>query len=68
MNRKNMILALTAIATTCLAFFFIYSWGHAGPPEYMPSGKRIISPTLLISGAAFLFALLSLFSQIRGKK
>jgi hypothetical protein len=67
MTKKNVILILTAIATTCLASFFIYSWSHAGPPAYLPSGKRIISSTILL-GAALLYSLASLFAQIKGKK
>jgi hypothetical protein len=67
MKKENTTLAFTAVATTCLAFLFIYSWLHAGPPEYLPSGYRIMSSTELL-GAILLFSFVSLFFQIRGKK
>jgi hypothetical protein len=67
MRKESGILAITAVAATCLALFFIYSWCHAPPPTYLPSGKRIISSTELL-GAALLCSLVSLFFQIRGKK
>ncbi len=67
MKKESRTLVLTAVATTCLAFLFIYSWIHAGPPAYFPSGRRMISSTVVL-GAAFLFFFVHLFFQIRGKK
>jgi hypothetical protein len=67
MTKESRKLAITVAVTMCLTFLFIYSWCHEGPPEYIPGGERMISPTVVL-GMALPYFLLSLFLQIRGKK
>jgi hypothetical protein len=67
MKKERRTLALTALATICFAFLFIYSWFHAWAPTYLPNGRLIISPTVPL-GAALLCLLVSLFFQLSGKK
>jgi glucose-6-phosphate 1-dehydrogenase len=67
MTKESRTLAFTAVAATCLAFLFIYSWRHTGPPIYLPSGKRLMGPTVPL-GAALLCFLVSLLRQLRDNK
>jgi hypothetical protein len=67
MTKEIRTLAFTAVAATGLAFLFVYSWRHTRPPTYLPSGKRLMSPTVPL-GAALLCFLVSLIRQLRGKK
>ncbi|MGA7830351.1 MAG: hypothetical protein WCA21_05270 [Terracidiphilus sp.] len=67
MKKEGENLVLTAVAMMCLAILFIYSWRHSGAPAYLPSGVRIISPTVPL-GAALLLSIVSLVHQIRAKR
>jgi hypothetical protein len=63
-KKESRTLALTAMATACLAFLFIYSWNHSGSPRYLPSGRQLVSSTVVL-GAALSLSLVSLFFQIK---
>jgi hypothetical protein len=67
MTKESRTLALTAAAAIVLAFLFIYSWTHAGPPTYQSTGRRRIGLTPVF-GTALSCCLVSLFAQIKGKK
>lgn len=60
-------IVLKATLTACLALLLVYSWTHSGPPEYLPSGKRIVPATLPL-GAALFACLVSLLLELGGKK
>jgi len=60
-------IALRATVTACLAFLFVSSWTHSGPPEYWLSGKRKTTWTSVL-GAAFLASLVSLLWELSGKE
>jgi hypothetical protein len=67
MSSDTRMLVFKTVVTSCLALLFIYLWFNAEPFVYKPNDMRQISPTVVV-GAAFLFSLVSLFSQIAGKK
>lgn len=67
MTQQNRTLALTAAAAALFAILFVYSYTHAGPPVYLPSGKRVLGITP-VWGGALLVSLVSLISQLRAKK
>jgi hypothetical protein len=67
MKSDTRILVLKTVVTSCLALIFIYLWFNAEPFVYKPNDRFQISPTVVV-GAAFLFSLVSLFSQIADKK
>lgn len=60
-------IALRATLTVCFALLFVYSWTHSGPPEYWPTGKRIVTWTLPL-GAALIASVVSLLWELSGKE